>query len=65
MPPPTRVMAMTEGRGRNKLSAEEAARQIVAGLAGDRDEIFVGKARWLPTLQRISPSLVRQMMKRG
>lgn len=56
---------MTEGRGRNKISAEEAATQIVTGLASDRDEIYVGKARWLPTLQRVAPSLVRQMMKRG
>nr|MBF0684644.1 SDR family NAD(P)-dependent oxidoreductase [Pseudomonas sp.] len=56
---------MTAGRGRSKISAEQAAAQIVTGLANDRDEIFVGKARWLPTLQRVAPSLVRQMMKRG
>lgn len=56
---------MTEGRGHNKISADEAARQIMAGLASGRDEIFVGKARWLPALVRVAPSLVRQMMKRG
>lgn len=56
---------MTEGRGRNKISAEEAAKEIVEGLARDREQVFVGKARWLPALQRISPSLVRHMMRRG
>ena len=56
---------MTEGRGSNKISAEEAARQIVRGLASDHEQIWVGKARWLPALQRVAPSLMRHMMKRG
>ncbi len=56
---------MTAGRGRDKISAQSAAAQIVAGLANGRDEIFVGKARWLPLMQRVAPSLLRQMMKRG
>lgn len=56
---------MTAGRGRNKLSATQAARQIFDGLASERHELYVGKARWLPLLMRLSPALVRRIMNRA
>lgn len=43
---------MTAGRGRGKLSAAVAARELLNGLAAGRQDIFIGKARALPWLQR-------------
>lgn len=56
---------MTAGRGRKKLSAQVAAQQILAGVAQGKDEIYIGKARWLPWLLRISPGLVRTILRAG
>lgn len=53
---------MTVGRGAGKMSPEAAAAAIMRGLQTERDEIFVGKTRWLPVLMRLSPGLVRAMM---
>lgn len=55
---------MTAGRGSGKMDADAAARAILAGVARGRDEIYVGKARLLPLLARIAPSLVRRMLRR-
>ncbi len=54
---------MTAGRGGHKLSADQAARQIVKGVGHRLPDIWVGKTRWLPGLMRLSPSLVRRMMR--
>jgi short-subunit dehydrogenase involved in D-alanine esterification of teichoic acids len=54
---------MTAGRGRGKLSPHSAARAIIAGVAKNQTDIYVGKARWLPLLARLSPSLTAAMMK--
>ncbi len=56
--------AMTRGRGRGKISPEEAARQIVEGLDAGRETIRVGKARWLPWLLRLAPSAVAWLLNR-
>lgn len=56
---------MTAGRGEGKISAAQAALEIVAGIARGRNEVFVGKARWLPVLSRISPSIPRTILKHG
>ena len=55
---------MTAGRGSNKISPDEAARQIIKGLTQGRDEIYVGKAKVLPLLIRLSPALVKTIMRR-
>lgn len=55
---------MTKGRGRNKLSPARVAADIIAGVEKGREEIWVGKARFLPLLNRISPSMTRNMMKK-
>lgn len=55
---------MTAGRGKGKISGEEAARQIIEGINKNRAEIFVGKTKFLPLLMRISPSLVKNMMRK-
>ncbi len=56
--------AMTKGRGSNKLSADEAARQILRGIKKEAPEIYVGKAKLLPGLMRLSPSLVKKIMRK-
>lgn len=56
---------MTEGRGNGKISAAEAARAIIKGVENNKDEIYVGKAKFMPLLGRISPSLMGAIMKAG
>ncbi len=56
---------MTLGRGQNKLSATEAAAQIIQGLQAGRQDIWVGKARGIPWLQRFAPSVLRRIMLNG
>ncbi|MEN8188442.1 MAG: SDR family NAD(P)-dependent oxidoreductase [Thermodesulfobacteriota bacterium] len=55
---------MTHGRGRGKMTAPAAAASIIAGLGNDKNEIYVGKARYLPVLARISPWLTRKILNR-
>lgn len=56
---------MTAGRGRSKLPAAEAARQLIDGVQAGRQQVYVGQARWLPVLQRWAPGLLAQAMQRG
>ena len=55
---------MTAGRGRAKLAPTEAVRQTLEALAAGKNEIWVGKARLLPVLQRFSPSLLEVIMQK-
>ena len=55
--------AMTEGRGRGKLSAQRAASEIIAGLSVADSVVDVGKVRLLRIIQRLSPSLASKIMK--
>ncbi len=55
---------MTQGRGSNKISAACAATQIIRGIERQQPEIYIGKAKLLPLLMRISPSTVRKIMRR-
>jgi uncharacterized oxidoreductase len=54
---------MTAGRGSGKMDADAAAHAILTGIMRGRDEIHIGKARLLPLLTRIAPSVVRRMLK--
>jgi uncharacterized oxidoreductase len=54
---------MTIGRGKNKLSAEAVAEAIIAGIEKGIEEIYVGKAKWIPILARLSPALMASIMK--
>jgi uncharacterized oxidoreductase len=63
--PPLVDTPMTQGRGRGKISPRECAAQILAGLkAGDR-EIYVGKAKLLRAILRLSPALGYRIMRNG
>lgn len=55
--------AMTQGRGTGKISAGEAADQILAGLSAGRADIWVGKARLIPILRRLAPGLGRNALR--
>ena len=56
---------MTEGRGSGKISATEAASQIIYGIQKRQAEINIGKVKLLRLIMRISPSLARSIMKKG
>lgn len=56
---------MTAGRNtKYMLSADEAARQIIKGMMYEKNEVYVGRAKLLRLLMRISPALVKRMMRR-
>lgn len=54
---------MTAGRGVGKISAEQAAETLLRGVEAGCDEIWIGKARLLPLLSRLSPELVARMLR--
>jgi len=55
---------MTEGRGSGKISAEEAARQIIAGILANKNHIYVGKTKALPHLLRFAPFIARKVIQK-
>ena len=54
---------MTEGRGRGKLSPERVAAGIIKSVEKGCNEIWLGKAKLLPFLNRISPDIPRYILK--
>ena len=55
---------MTQGRGRGKLPAEQAAQALVAGLLAGQTDLYIGKARWVPALQRWAPGLLARILQK-
>lgn len=55
--------AMTRGRGRGKMSPQDAAIGIIRGMDSSRSEIFIGKSNLLRAIHRVSPGLARRIMK--
>ena len=63
--PPVVDTAMTAARpAKGKMSAQDCAREIVAGIAADRDEVNVGQVKLLRLVYSISPALARRIMLR-
>jgi uncharacterized oxidoreductase len=60
--PPLVDTRMTAGRGSKKLSAEDCARQIVAGMERGTETINVGMVKVLQLVNSISPALARRIM---
>ena len=56
--------AMTSGRGSAKISACEAAEEILHGLEFEIADHAIGKVKMLQRLMRISPSLGRSIMRK-
>ncbi|MFJ8229684.1 hypothetical protein ACIQ9E_06950 [Streptomyces sp. NPDC094448] len=63
--PPLVDTEMTAGRGRGKISPDETARAVIAGMERERNEIYVGKAGLLPALMRIAPSVRYRALRHG
>ena len=55
---------MTAGRGQGKISAKQAADEIIAGIESGARERFVGKARLIAWINRISPRVAREILRR-
>ena len=62
--PPVVETKLTAGRGSRKMPPEECARQIVAGIEGDAEEVNVGMVKLLQLVHSISPRLARSIMIR-
>lgn len=60
--PPMVDTRMTAGRGSNKMSAAQCARQIVAGIENGTETINVGMVKVLQLVHSISPALARRIM---
>lgn len=56
--------AMTRGRGHGKISADDAAREILRALRSGREEAFIGKTKLLRGLMGLSPSLAARVTRR-
>jgi len=56
--------SMTKGRGKNKISAREAAMKIIHGIENDIPEHNIGKVNLLRILLRLTPSVARKILKR-
>lgn len=54
---------MTRGRGQGKISPEQAASEIIAGLVRGRAQVWVGKTRLLRGLHRLSPALAARILR--
>ena len=55
---------MTAGRGRGKISSEDAAGAVVAGLWTGPETLYVGKARLLPPMLRLAPRMAARILQR-
>lgn len=54
---------MTRGRGRGKITPQQAAASILEGLRHDRSEIWVAKAKVLRIVARIWPPLAERILR--
>ncbi len=54
---------MTKGRGSGKLRPSEAAAQVLQGARAGRSEVWVGKARVLRLINRLSPALAARILR--
>ena len=62
--PPVVETQMTAGNNHKKMPASECGRQIVAAIAGNRNQANVGMTALLNAVHNISPPIARQVMLR-
>lgn len=55
---------MTTGRGKNKMSAEEASQIIIHGIEHEILDHDIGKVKFFRLLLRLAPSIARKIMKK-
>ena len=56
---------MTEGRGANKISADQLVTEFMKNFKKDNYEIYIGKTKLLKLIVRLWPSLAGRIMKGG
>jgi len=61
--PPLVETAMTAGRGKNKISPQQLAKEFIQAFQKNNFEINIGKVKWLKIIQRISPTIANNIMK--
>lgn len=57
--------AMTQGRGRGKITPEALVQEFWRNFSNDRYEMRIGKTKLLFVLQRLMPSLAERIMRPG
>lgn len=62
--PPVVETKLTAGRGSRKMAPDECARQIIAGIESNADEVNVGAVKVLQLVHSISPAVARSIMLR-
>ncbi|NGN96903.1 SDR family NAD(P)-dependent oxidoreductase [Grimontia sp. S25] len=55
--------AMTKGRGKNKISSDVAATEIIAGIEKGEDDFDIGATRFLRVLNALAPFAARKLLK--
>ena len=63
--PPLVDTAMTEGRGKGKISPKELVDEFIGNFKKDKFESNIGKTKLLRFIQRISPNLADKILKNG
>ncbi|MEO0473382.1 MAG: SDR family NAD(P)-dependent oxidoreductase [Bacteroidota bacterium] len=61
--PPLVDTAMTAGRGKGKISADQLTEAFIRSFQKDRLEISIGKVKLLKTINRLSPALAERIMR--
>lgn len=56
---------MTAGRGRRKISPDQAAREIISGIERGSAEIWIGATKALRIIHRVSPAMADRMLRDG
>jgi len=57
--------AMTAGRGSGKISPDDAADALLNAIARGKHQVYVGKARAVPWMQRLAPGVLAALMARS
>jgi uncharacterized oxidoreductase len=63
--PPLVDTAMTTGRGKGKISADQLVQEFWTGFINDRYEMRIGKTKLLSWINRLSPVLAEKIMRKG
>lgn len=63
--PPLVDTAMTEGRGKDKISPEELVKEFLNDFKKNKEESYIGKSKLLKFINRVSPKLSDRILKNG
>jgi len=63
--PPLVDTAMTEGRGKGKISPQKLVDEFIKAFKKNKFEVSIGKVKLLRIINRISPRLADKIMKNG